>query len=83
MVWIVEIIQLLILTINRQGILRQVIRSDAEEIHHFRQTVADHHAAGVSIIMPCSGIYTALPVLSALPLPLQQLRRFFLPLLLM
>jgi len=45
MVWVVKIIQLLILTVNRQGILSQVIRSDAEEIHHFRQTVADHHGS--------------------------------------
>ena len=40
---IIKIIQLCILTVDCHRILRQIIRSDTEEINHLRQFVADHH----------------------------------------
>ena len=41
MVWIIELIQLLILTVNSQCILCQIVGTDTEEIYHFCKSVTD------------------------------------------
>ena len=56
MMRIVKIIQFFVLTVDRQSILSQVICSDAEKVYHVSQTSLIITAAGVSIIIPCSGI---------------------------
>ena len=43
MMWIIELVQLLILAIDRKCILREVVGADAEEIDELCQLLTDHH----------------------------------------
>ena len=58
MMWIIELVQLLILAIDRKCILREVVGADAEEIDELCQSSQIITAAGVSIMMPAPESHT-------------------------
>ena len=51
MMWIKKFTQIFILTVHRQGVLRQIIRADAEKSASFASLSLIMAAAGVSIII--------------------------------